>query len=275
LLIFRPYWQEKDAVKSGLAALEFEYSDPHRGFDRSSVKGLIANLISLDEANLNAATALEVCAGGRLYNVVVDNENVGSDLLARGNLRKRVTLIPLNKIDGRVASKATLSTIKKVSPPTDLALSLVGFDDEVSKAMEYIFGNTLICPDAKHANLVTFHNEIRMRSVTLEGDTYDPSGQLSGGSRSTGGGVLVKVQQLKKVEMELAARKAALARVEREWEQAKGTMDKYKQAQKALDLKMHEVGLLEERVQESNATRVRIRLIVVRDIPPLLIRFAR
>lgn len=87
--------------------------------------------------------------------------------------------------------------------------------------------------------------------------------------------MLVKVQQLKKVEMELAARKAALARVEREWEQAKGTMDKYKQAQKALDLKMHEVGLLEERVQESNATRVRIRLIVVRDIPPLLIRFAR
>lgn len=248
--------QEKDAVKSNLAALEFEYSDPHRGFDRSSVKGLIANLVSLDNANLNAATALEVCAGGRLYNVVVDDENVGSDLLKKGNLRKRVTIIPLNKISAHIASKATLNNVKKLSPQTDLALTLVGFEDEVSKAMEYVFGNTLICPDAETANLVTFHESVRMRSVTLQGDVYDPSGTLSGGSKSTGGGVLVKVQKLKKVETELAARKKALDAVEREWEQAKDAMNKFKEAQKALDLKIHELGLLEERVKESNATRV-------------------
>jgi structural maintenance of chromosome 2 len=122
--------------------------------------------------------------------------------------------------------------------------------------MEYVFGNTLICPDAATANLVTFHKEIRMRSVTLEGDVYDPSGTLSGGSKSSGGGVLLKVQKLKAVENELEARKKALTGVEREWEAAKDAMNKFKQAQKALDLKSHEVGLLEERVQESNATRV-------------------
>lgn len=122
--------------------------------------------------------------------------------------------------------------------------------------MEYVFGNTLICPDAETANLVTFHETVRMRSVTLQGDVYDPSGTLSGGSKSTGGGVLVKVQKLKKVETELAARKKALDAVEREWEQAKNAMNKFKEAQKALDLKTHELGLLEERVKESNATRV-------------------
>lgn len=252
--------QEKDAIKSGLASLEFDYTDPHRGFDRSAVKGLIANLVNIDPSNLPAATALEVCAGGRLYNVVVDDENVGSDLLKKGNLRKRVTIIPLNKINAHVASPATLNTVKKVSDKTNLALSLVGYEADVSKAMEYVFGNTLICPDAATANLVTFHKEVRMRSVTLEGDVYDPSGTLSGGSKSNGGGVLVKVQKLKKVGRELEERKRALAGVEREWEQAKEAMERFKQAQKTLDLKSHEVGLLEERVQESNATRVSRRV---------------
>lgn len=162
----------------------------------------------------------------------------------------------MNKISANIASKATLSTVKKVSDKTNLALSLVGYEDEVSKAMEYVFGNTLICPDAATANLVTFHKEIRMRSVTLEGDVYDPSGTLSGGSKSSGGGVLVKVQKLKKVEDELKKRKASLEAVEREWETAKVEMDKFKQASKNLELKKHEVGLLEERVGESNATRV-------------------
>ncbi|KAK4705538.1 structural maintenance of chromosome 2, partial [Phenoliferia sp. Uapishka_3] len=248
--------EEKDAIKSNLASLEFDYSDPHRGFDRSSVKGLIANLISLDEANSHAAAALEVCAGGRLYNVVVTDEDVGSDLLKRGQLRKRVTIIPLTKISAKVASKNTLAAVAKVSPKTSLALSLVGYEDEVSKAMEFVFGNTLICPDAATANLVTFHREIQMRSVTLDGDVYDPTGTLSGGSKSSGGGVLVKVQKLRRVEMELEAKKKALAVVEREWEQEKAAMDKFKGAQKALDLKTHELGLLQERVNESNATRI-------------------
>lgn len=253
----RTLLEQKDQIKSRLASLEFDYADPYRGFDRSSVKGLIANLVHLEPEHQQAATALEVCAGGRLYNVVVADENVGSELLKKGQLRKRVTIIPLNKIDPRVASNQTLGTVNQLSKGrANLALSLVGYEREVSKAMEYVFGNTLICPDKETAALVTFHKEVRMRSVTLEGDVYDPSGTLSGGSRAQGGGVLVKVQQLHKVEAELRARKEALDQVEREWDQAREAMNRFKAAQKALDLKAHEVGLLEERIQESNATRV-------------------
>jgi structural maintenance of chromosome 2 len=59
----------------------------------------VATLIDLDEANFRSSTALEICAGGKLYNVVVDDERVGSQLLEKGRLRKRVTIIPLNKIN--------------------------------------------------------------------------------------------------------------------------------------------------------------------------------
>jgi structural maintenance of chromosome 2 len=86
-------------IKSRLAAVDFSYSDPYPNFDRSQVKGLVATLIDLDKANHKSSTALEICAGGKLYNVVVQDERVGSQLLEKGRLRKRVTIIPLNKIN--------------------------------------------------------------------------------------------------------------------------------------------------------------------------------
>lgn len=48
------------------------WRDPERGWDRSKVKGLLANLITIRDVSY--ATGLEVVAGGRLYNIVVDTE---------------------------------------------------------------------------------------------------------------------------------------------------------------------------------------------------------
>lgn len=81
--------------------LDFNYSAPYPNFDRSKVKGLVASLVSLPQKDYNKSTALEITAGGRLYNVVVENEKIGKDLLQNGQLRKRVTIIPLNKISAR------------------------------------------------------------------------------------------------------------------------------------------------------------------------------
>jgi structural maintenance of chromosome 2 len=76
--------------------MEFHYRDPERAFDRSSVKGVVAKLVRVkDPAN---ATALEVAAGGKLYQVVVDTEATAKALLSRGQLRNRVTIVPLNKV---------------------------------------------------------------------------------------------------------------------------------------------------------------------------------
>jgi structural maintenance of chromosome 2 len=72
---------------------------PSPNFDRSKVKGLVASLISLDPKDFNKSTALEITAGGKLFNVVVEDEKVGKELLMNGKLKKRITIIPLNKIN--------------------------------------------------------------------------------------------------------------------------------------------------------------------------------
>lgn len=96
-----------DSLDRSLISCKFEYSDPSPGFDRSSVKGIVAELIDLEEESMDCSVALEVCAGSKLYNVVVDTETIGSQLLEKGKLKRRVTIIPLNKIKAfKVAAEA-------------------------------------------------------------------------------------------------------------------------------------------------------------------------
>ena len=54
-------------ITPSFAALEFVYRDPERGFDRSRVKGVVAKLVRV--ADPATSTALEVAAGGKLYQV--------------------------------------------------------------------------------------------------------------------------------------------------------------------------------------------------------------
>ena len=121
--------------------------------------------------------------------------------------------------------------------------------------MAYVFGDTFICADKQSAQAVTFNKDIDVKSVTLEGDVYDPSGTLSGGAAPSSGGILVKVQELRTLENEISKHKQVLDEVSRELAGAKTVIDQYKKDKRELDLKEHEVRLLEEQVNGSNATK--------------------
>lgn len=49
------------------AGMDFRYADPDKGFKRASVKGVLGRLVELKDSQ--HATALEVAAGGKLYQV--------------------------------------------------------------------------------------------------------------------------------------------------------------------------------------------------------------
>ena len=248
---------ESDTLRRKVANIDFTYADPAPNFDRSKVKGLVAQLFTLDKEHTHAGTALEICAGGRLYNVVVDTEVTGTQLLKNGKLRKRVTIIPLNKIAAFKASAQAIATAQKIAPgKVNLALSLVGYDEEVSAAMEYVFGNTLICADSETAKQVTFDPSVRMRSITLEGDAYDPSGTLSGGSAPNSSGVLVTLQKLNLLTRQLNEAEATLKQLQVKISKEKSKLDKAKQIKQALDLKAHEIKLADEQIGSNSASSI-------------------
>lgn len=149
----------------------------------------------------------------------------------------------------------------KVAPnKAHLALSLVGYADDVGKAMAYVFGDTLICDDAESAKAVTFNKAIMLKSVTKQGDVYDPSGLLSGGSAPSGGGTLLKVQELNRAEGALSEASATLGSIEREEAKSKTEKELWKRLERELEIKQHELGLLEQQLEGSNAARVSCQL---------------
>jgi structural maintenance of chromosome 2 len=176
---------KSDVLNANLEArLGFEFKDPEKGFDRSRVKGLVAKLIRVKD--IKAATALEITAGAKLYQVVVDSEKTGKLLLQNGQLRKRVTILPLNKISNRCVDPEKLLRAQNIAASmggtAQLALELVSFDNEVRRAIEHVFGSTIICNSADIAKQIAFDKSIRTKTVTLDGDVFDPSGTLTGGA---------------------------------------------------------------------------------------------
>lgn len=249
--------QESDKHKRQVANIDFNYSDPVPNFDRSKVKGLVAQLFTLDQEHTKAGTALEICAGGRLYNVVVDNEVTGTQLVQKGKLRKRITIIPLNKINAFRASAQAISTAQKIAPgKVNLALTLVGYDDEVSAAMEFVFGNTLVCADAETAKKVTFDPNVRMRSITLDGDAFDPSGTLSGGSAPNSSGVLVTLQRLNNINRQLREAEGSLRTIQDKISREKEKLQHGRSIQQELDLKAHEIKLAEEQISGNSSSSI-------------------
>jgi len=154
-------------------------------------------------------------------------------------------------------SPQKLAAVKKVaSSRAHLALSLVGYSEDVARAMAYVFGDTIICDDAESAKAVTFNKVIGLKSVTVQGDVYDPSGLLSGGSAPSGSGALLRVQELNEVEARLDEAVAALREVEKVTVSNQASKDLWRKLERELEIKTHELRLLEEQVESSNASRV-------------------
>jgi structural maintenance of chromosome 2 len=249
--------QQADELRRRVANIDFSYSDPSPNFDRSRVKGLVAQLFTLDKNHTRAGTALEICAGGRLYNVVVDSAATGKQLLENGRLKKRVTIIPLNKIAAFRASAAKVGAAQNIAPgKVDLALSLVGYDSEVTAAMEYVFGSTLVCEDAETAKRVTFDPAVRMKSVTLQGDTYDPAGVLSGGSAPQSSGVLITLTKLNEITTELKHQEMQLSSLQATMAKEKKKLDAARKTKQEFDLKTHEIKLTEEQIGSNSSSSV-------------------
>lgn len=235
---------ESAYLERRVANVDFSYSKPYASFDCNSVKGVAAQLFDLPENNYESATALQVCAGGRLFNVVVDNEKTASELLEKGRLRKRVTIIPLNRIFARTLNNDVLRLARQIAPEkVELALNLIAYDSGVSKAMQFIFGSSLICKDADTAKRVTFHPQIRVRSITSDGDVYDPEGTLSGGSRNNKNSILIDIQKYNTAKKRITELESKLEAIQRELTEQEDVLQKSKNLQNSLNMATHKVTL--------------------------------
>lgn len=251
---------DSEYLKRRVANLEFNYTTPYPDFKSNLVYGVVGQLFELDDDKIRYSTALQTCAGGRLFNVVVQDSQTATQLLEKGRLRKRVTIIPLNKISTRPISPQVLELAKKIAPgKVELAINLIRFDTSVTKAMEFIFGNSLICEDPETAKKITFHPKIRARSITLQGDVYDPEGTLSGGSRNTSDSLLVDIQKYNQVQRKIEIIQADLNHVTEELQKQYTTSQKTKTIQNDLNASSHKLDLAKRNLEVNPSSQIMAR----------------
>lgn len=232
------------------AKLAFEFKDPVKGFNRSSVKGLVAKLVTVKDQR--AATALEIAAGSKLFQVVVDNDQTGKLLIEKGQLQKRVTILPLNKISPRTMDPTRLSAAKELAKQgngsAQLGLELVGYDDEIKKAIEYVFGNVIVCDTAAVAQSITFNKTIAAKTVTLDGDVYEAGGTMSGGSKNNMGQLLSSLTELATASDAVAKLKIELKSLEATLLKLENASSGVKEMESAVELKTEALKMLKDKL---------------------------
>ncbi|CAI5717390.1 unnamed protein product [Peronospora destructor] len=247
--------RDTDEISSGLSSrLDFKYTDPYRNFNRKSVMGVLVSL--LETKHEWSALALEIAAGGKLYQVVVDNEKTAKDILKFGRLMSRVTIIPLNRISRKTVDRRKMDKARQVAQQQDgkvwEAMELIHFKPDLLPAMQYAFGSSIICETSELAKNVTFHRDIKVKTVTLDGDSYDPVGTLQGGSApSSGTPVLLKLHQLINRTRELSDMRRDYQNCFRALDDMKQDSGHFRQLKHQIELKEHELRLLDERIADS------------------------
>lgn len=199
------------------ARVTVEFKDPERGFDKSRVKGVLARLLAVRDPKY--AGALEMVAGGKLFNLVVDSAETANLIIEKGQVKKRITCLPLDKLASEPLRAQRLAAAKavaaKLGGTCHLALELVDYEPSLERAMVFAFGGTLVCSSAEVGKAVAFHPDVRTKTVTVEGDVYDPNGgTLTGGSSGGMGTTLTTITDLRACETELEAQRRELRAAE-------------------------------------------------------------
>ncbi|KAL6976515.1 Structural maintenance of chromosomes protein 3 [Sarracenia purpurea var. burkii] len=142
-----------------------------REYEIPGVFGPIIELLDCDEKFF---TAVEVTAGNSLFHVVVETDEISTQIIRHLNALKggRVTFIPLNRV------KALQITYPQSSDVIPL-LKKLKFSRDYTPAFSQVFGRTVICRDLDVATRVARTDGLDC--ITLEGDQVSKKGGMTGG----------------------------------------------------------------------------------------------
>ena len=240
-----------DHVERSYPTLRFDYKDPTRNFDRRQVRGVAARLFKVQEDRF--CMGLQSVAGGKLFNIVVDNEQVAKSLLDNGGLQRRVTFIPLNKISGNRVDSRVLDAAKRAGGHNNVwsPLDLIEFDQDLEPAMCHLFGQSLLCRDLQTANKVAYDRNVNRTCYTLDGDKVSPGGEMSGGAPARGNSILADLFSVNQQEAEFKQKEQLLHDNQAQLRQISGVAEQYKVLSEEFEHKSTELELIRERLKQT------------------------
>ena len=152
----------------------------------SGLEGIHGPVANLGEVEDQYRIALEVAAGSRLGQVVVDSDRIAAKSIELLKRKKagRLTFLPLNKIfkntniSSDVFQRSVHNNLNRSDGLIGKAIDLIEFDSIYKNVFYYVFGETIVFSDLSSAR-----DQIGIkRAVTLDGELLEKSGAMTGGS---------------------------------------------------------------------------------------------
>lgn len=183
----------------------------------NNIFGALANLI---EVPSKFETAIEMCLGATIQNIVTETEDEAKraiEFLKANNLG-RASFLPISAVKGNKISQK----LNGNNGFLGIASEVISYDKKYDGVVQNLLGGTVITDNMENAVNLAKKYKYSFRIVTLDGDVINSSGQMSGGSvakKTTS--LLGRGREIKELEIKLAELK-------KKKEEAVEVLEKYK-----------------------------------------------
>ena len=224
--------------------------------------GVLANIIEVPE---EYQTAIEMCLGSSLQNIVTENEEDAKRLIE--HLRKhnlgRASFLPISSVKGKKLEKIR----GKNTGIIGIASDLIRYSKKYENIILNLLGRTVIVQDMETAIRVAKDNGYSFRIITVEGDVINPLGAITGGSVAKKTvNILGRGREIEKLQKEIKKLEEQIQKIEQEKENYQESIEHVLEKASAFEKELQETEITyatgKEKINsiEENITRVETRL---------------
>lgn len=244
-----------DNYKGYQASVQYLMQDSKRDRELAShISGVVANLIKVEP---RLQLAIETALGGRLQNIVTENEEDVKYLInyLKINDYGKATFLPVSSMKPHGIDRAEVLSEQGV---LGVASDLVSYDKHYSNVFESLLGGIVIVDNFDNAIKLSRKYRYTHRMVTLTGERISNDGSLEGGSvrkQSTGNllsyetQIAERTEKLKLLEKELQQSEEEKAKLDAALTETRATFNKLSDNINLLNI---EIATAKEKIETSN-----------------------
>ena len=204
------------------------------------VCGVLANIVSTEK---EYETAIEMCLGGSLQNIVTETESEAKKLVEhlRKNNMGRASFLPITSVKGRKIDKYDSKHINGI---IGVASDLVKYDKKYEGIILSLLGRTIIVDNMDNGVELAKKNRYSFRIVTLKGDVINPSGSITGGSvMQKTVNILGRSREIESIQKEINVLNKKLENIQKEKEDYLSDIEDVLEEASSLEQNMQEVDI--------------------------------
>lgn len=201
--------------------------------------GVLANVIEVPE---EYQTAIEMCLGSSLQNIVTETEEDAKKLVEhlRKNNLGRASFLPITSVKGKKLEKIKGHEKGFIG----IASDLIKFQKKYEQIVLSLLGRTVIVDNMDTAIKVAKQNGYSFRIITLEGDVINPSGAISGGSVAKKTvNILGRGREIEKLEKEVRNLKIKIENLEKQKQEYQLSIEDILEEATSLEKELQEIDI--------------------------------